>query len=61
MAGYWGSSFSVRSMTSHLDRTSLVNKGHIIWSKYYTKEFRFGGNKAGNPELKELYRSTSQV
>ena len=34
----------------HLDRTSLVNKGFIIWPKDYNKEFRFYGNKAGNPE-----------
>ena len=37
-------------VSSHLDRTSLVNKGFILWSKDYTKEFRFWGNKAGNPE-----------
>ena len=24
--------------------------GFIIWAKDYTKEFRFFGNKAGNPE-----------
>ena len=39
-----------RPISSHLDRTSLVNKGFIIWPKDYTKEFRFCGNKAGNPE-----------
>ena len=50
MAWYWPSS-------------SLVNKGLIIWSKDYTKEFRFCGNKAGNPEqarLAHLARSGSQ-
>ena len=39
-----------RPISNHLDRTSLVNKGFIIWPKDYTKEFRFCGNKAGNPE-----------
>ena len=33
-------------------RRSLVNKGFIIWSKDYSKEFRFCGNKADNPERK---------
>ena len=32
-------------LTSH-----LVNNGFIIWPKDYTKEFRFCGNKAGDPE-----------
>ena len=32
-----------------LTETSLVNKGFIIWPKVYTKEFRFCGNKVGNP------------
>ena len=33
MAGYWPSSFfaCMRPISSHLDRTSLVNKGFIIW------------------------------
>ena len=41
MAGYWPSSFSIKNAkkkkiiiiitTSHLDRTSLVNKGFTIW------------------------------
>ena len=39
MAGYWPSSFSIKNakkknnnkITSHLDRTSLVNKGFTIW------------------------------
>ena len=39
-----------RPISSHLDRTSLVNKVFVIWPKDYTKEFRFCGNKAGNPE-----------
>ena len=30
-------------------KTSLVNKGFIMWPKDYTKEFRFCVNKAGNP------------
>ena len=30
--------------------TILVNKGFILWPKDYTKEFRFCGNKAENPE-----------
>ena len=30
---------STRPMSSHLDRTSLVNKGFIIWPKGYTKYF----------------------
>ena len=30
-----------RPIFSHLDRTSLVNKGFIILPKDYTKEFRF--------------------
>ena len=30
-----------KPISSHLDRTSLVNKGFIIWPKGYTKEFRF--------------------
>ena len=43
MAGYWPSSFfaclwtetksRTRPITSHLDRTSLVNKRFIIWDK----------------------------
>ena len=40
----------MRPISSHLDRTSLVNTGLIIWSKDYTKEFGFCGNKQGNPE-----------
>ena len=36
-----------RPISSNLDRTRLVNKGFIIWPKYYTKEFRFCGNEAG--------------
>ena len=32
------------------NRTSLANKGFILWPKDYTKEFGFCGNKAGNPE-----------
>ena len=42
--------FMDRDEVSHLDRTSLVNKVFIIWPKDYTKELRFCGNKAGNPE-----------
>ena len=34
---------------SHLDQTSLVNKGFIIWPKDYTKEFRFCGKKGAIP------------
>ena len=33
-------------ISSHLDRTSLVNKGFIIWPNDYTKECRICGNKA---------------
>ena len=40
----------VRPISSHLDQTSLVNKGFIIWPKDYPKEFNFCGNKVGNPE-----------
>ena len=40
-----------RPISSYLDRTGLVNKGFIIWLKDHTKEFRFCGNKAGNPML----------
>ena len=58
MAGYWPSSFNAflqmqkrtRAISSHLDRTSLVNKGFIILPKDCTKEFRFFGNKACDPE-----------
>ena len=40
-----------RPISSHLDQTSLVKKGFIIWPTDHTKEFRFCGNKAGDPEL----------
>ena len=39
-----------RSISSHLDRTSLVNKGLITWPKDYAKELRFCEDKAGDPE-----------
>ena len=38
------------SIPSHLDRTSLVNKGFIMWPKHYTKKIRFCENREGNPE-----------
>ena len=74
MAGHWPSSFlrfygprrrkkRTRPISSHLDRTSLVNKVFIIWPKDYTKEFRFCGNRAGDPERARqahLARSGSQ-
>ena len=44
---------TARPISNHFDRTSLVNKGFIIWPKDYIKEFRqfrFRGNKADNPE-----------
>ena len=39
-----------RPISSHLDRTSMVNKGFIIWPKDYINEFCFCRNKAGNPK-----------
>ena len=51
MAGYWPSFFFCVFMdrdgiSSHLDRTSLVNKGFIIWllGKFFLRD------KAGSPE-----------
>ena len=59
MAGYWPSSFlrvygprrkhakkRTRPISSHLDRTSLANKGFIIWlsEKFLLRD------KAGSPE-----------
>ena len=75
MAGYWPSSFfaclwtetesrsinaqKTRPISSHLDRTSLVNKGFIIWllGKFFLRD------KAGSPERARwlhLARSGSQ-
>ena len=44
MAGYWP---SARLISSRLDRTSLVNKGLIIWPKDYTK---IAGTKRAIPK-----------
>ena len=55
MAGYWLRSFfaclltrkkRTRPISSHLDRTSLVNKGFIVWlsGKFLLRD------KAGSPE-----------
>ena len=52
-----------RPISSHLDWTSLVNKGFILWPKDYTKEFYFCRNKVTNPEqsrLAHLARSDRQ-
>ena len=38
-----------RPISSHLDRTSLINKGFIIWPKDYAKEFHFAGTKQAIP------------
>ena len=40
----------IRPISSHLDQTSLVNIGFIIWPKDYTKEFHFCQTKASNPK-----------
>ena len=52
-----------RPISSHLDRTSLVIKGFVIWPKDYNKEFYFCRNKVRNPKrssLAHLGRSDSQ-
>ena len=68
MAGYWPNSFfacsktrkkRTRPISSHLDRTNLVNKGFIIWllGKFFLRD------KAGSPERARwlhLARSGSQ-
>ena len=36
-----------RPISSHLDRTSLVNKGFIIWQKITPKNCAFAGTKQG--------------
>ena len=75
MAGYWPSSFfaclwtetesrsintkRMRPISTHLDRTSLVNKGFIIWllGKFFLRD------KASSPERARrlhLARSGSQ-
>ena len=61
MAGYWPSSFfaSLRTISSHLDRANVVNKGFIIWllGKFCLRD------TAGSPERARwlhLARSGSQ-
>ena len=65
MAGYWPSSFSVCLWTKaelrknqaniqHLDRTSLVNKGFIIW----LSENFFLWDTAGSPKWARLLHLT---
>ena len=58
VAGYWPKK-RTRPISSHLDRTSLVNKGFIIWlfGKFFLRD------KAGSPEQARwlhLARSGSQ-
>ena len=43
----------MRPISSHLDRTSLVNKGFIIWRKDCTKEFRFCETKREIPSRQD--------
>ena len=40
-------------LSSHLDRTSLVNKGFIMWSKDYTKNVAFAVTKPAIPRRQE--------
>ena len=59
MAGYWPSSFFLRvygprrsrvpkhAISSHLDRTSLVNKGFIIWGKTPKNDLAGPSEKSG--------------
>ena len=46
----------MRPISSHLDPTSLVNKGFIIWDKTPASEKFFLRDKARNPErARSLY------
>ena len=64
MAGYWPSTLSQsikvqkkeqgQSVSSHLDRISLVSEVFIIWPKDSTKKFCFWESKAGNPEKESV-------
>ena len=41
----------MRPISSHLDRTSFINKGFIIWPKDYTENFAFAETKRAIPGL----------
>ena len=59
MAGYWPSSFFVqkrtRPISSHLDRTSLVNKGFIIWLYLQIKTTKTKQNRIWNCSARKFF------